>query len=151
MFVYTLHHRPKSLTDVKYKQTFLVSSMLEKANFLLCMVRYTRIMNSRNLSLLHFNFSKIGFFYAKGQTNERNAKIWLLMLLLGSVWNLKMTTFSNNPLLHLYHTSANDLDGLTILILQDLYTAALLGNCQKQCQFMMHLSQETYLRCRHYM
>ena len=60
--------------------------------------------------------------------------------------------FSNNPYssLHLkYHACANDLDGLTILILQDLYTAALLGNCQKQCQFMMHLSQETYLRCRH--
>ena len=42
MFVYTLHHRPKSLTDVKCKQTFFGLIDVGKVNFLLCMVRYTR-------------------------------------------------------------------------------------------------------------
>ena len=36
MFVYILHHKPKSLTDVKSKQTFLVSNM--KKRWIFCSV-----------------------------------------------------------------------------------------------------------------
>ena len=49
MFVCILHHKPKSLTDVKSKLTLNSIGLKyeEKVNFLLCMVRYTRIMNSK--------------------------------------------------------------------------------------------------------
>ena len=33
MFVYILHHKPNSLTDVKSKQTFLVSNMKKRGFF----------------------------------------------------------------------------------------------------------------------